>query len=175
MEEQMEMPTVKSVALKWGAILGAISIVLFLVSIFGDLVGNTVMTYIGIIPTALIIFLGHKEFKENGDSYMSYGQGLGIGTLISLISSIISMAFFYVYISFVDGGYVDIIKDKQIADMQANGMGDAQIEQAMAMSESFMTPGVMALFGLVGSVFFGFLISLIISAITKKSNPELDL
>jgi hypothetical protein len=174
MEENLEMPTVKSVAMKWGPILGLISIAIFLITALGEMQGNKIMNWIGLIPTIAIIYMAHKEYKDNGDGYMSYSQGLGLGTLIALISSLISTVFFYVYVKFVDTTYIEIIKDLQLAEMQQNGMGDAEIEQAMSIASGFMTPEVMSVFAIVIGVFFAFLLSLIISAITKNSNPELD-
>mgnify|MGYP003660351543 CR=1 FL=1 len=69
---------------------------------------------------------------------------------------------------------MQILKDIQLEGMQEQGMGDAQIEQAMKMSEAFMTPGAMLAMGLVLGVFFGFLVSLVVSAITKNNNPALE-
>ncbi len=174
MEENLEAPTVKSVAMKWGLIMGLISIGIFLVIAFGELQGNSAMQWIGLIPSIIIIYLAHKEFKDNGDGYMSYGQGLGLGTLISLISSLISTGFFFIYVKFIDSSYLDIMKDIQITQMQEQGMSDSEIETALGFSESFMSPGVMSVFAIVVAVFMGFVVSLIISAITKNSDPELD-
>jgi hypothetical protein len=174
MEENIEMPTVKSMAMKWGPILGLVSIAFFLVTIFGDLVGNQAMSWIGVIPLIAIIYLAHKEFKDNGDGYMSYGQGLGIGTMISVVSGLIYVVFFYAYIKFIDSTYIQLLKDIQLEDMQEKGMSDPQIETAMSMSEGLMTPEIMAVFAILISVFFGFLVSLIISAITKNKNPALE-
>lgn len=174
MEENLEAPTVKSLAMKWGLIMGLISIGFFLIIALGGFQGNSAMQWIGLIPTIVVIYLAHKEFKDGGDGYMSYGQGLGMGTLISLISSIISTAFFFIYVKFIDGTYIDAIKDAQLTQFQEQGMSDSEIEAAMSMSEGFMTPGVMAVFAIVFAVFAGFVVSLIVSAITKNSNPELD-
>ncbi|MTI21229.1 DUF4199 domain-containing protein, partial [Fulvivirga sp. RKSG066] len=58
--------------------------------------------------------------------------------------------------------------------MQESGMSDDQIDQAMSMTETFTSPELMAVFGILGGLFFGFIISLIISAFTKNSNPELE-
>jgi hypothetical protein len=69
---------------------------------------------------------------------------------------------------------IDIIKDKQLEQFEEQGMDDAQIDQAMSMSETFMTPEVMFQIALVATVFFGFIISLVVSAITKNADPSLD-
>lgn len=174
MEENLEAPTVKSVAMKWGLIMGLISVGFFLIIALGGLQGNSAMQWVSLIPTIIVIYLAHKEFKDNGDGYMSYGQGLGLGTLLVLISSLISTVFFYIYVKFIDATYIDAVKDVQIAQFQEQGMSDSEIETAMGFSEGFMTPEVMSVFAIVFAVFAGFVVSLIVSAITKNSNPELD-
>lgn len=163
------------VAKKYGLILGIISIAFFLVTVFGNLAGNSAVSWLGAIPTIAIIFLAHKEFKEQGDGYMSFKQGLGIGTLISLISSVISSVFTFVYVSFVDSTFMDTIKDKQIEKFEEQGMSGDQIEQAMGFTEIFMSPMAMLIMGIIFGVIIGVIISLIISAITKNNNPELEM
>ncbi|UII32400.1 DUF4199 domain-containing protein [Fulvivirga ulvae] len=170
-----EQISVKQVATKYGLILGVISIALLLITVFAGLIGNQAMQYVGYIPTIILIIYAHKEFKAQGDGFMSYGQGLGIGTLTVLIGTIISTVFFYVYVKFIDASFMEIIKDKQLEGMQEQGMSEEQIDQAMAMTSGFMTPEIMSVFAIFISVFFGFILSLIISAFTKNSNPDLDM
>lgn len=171
MEESSNI-TVKSVAMKWGVINGLLAIVLLMIIDFAGLIGNQAVGWIGYVVFLVLLILAHKQFKSEGDGYMSYGQGLGIGTLASVISGIISSAFFYIYVSFINSGFIDIIKDQQIMTMEEQGMSDAEIEQAMGFSESFMSPVAMTIFSLLGAVFIGFIISLIVSAITKNTQPE---
>lgn len=170
-----EQISVKQVATKYGLILGVISIALFLITVFAGLIGNQAMQYVGYIPTIILIIYAHKEFKAQGDGFMSYGQGLGIGTLTVTIGSLISTVFFYVYVKFLDSSFMEIMKDKQLEGMQEQGMSDEQIDQAMEMTGSFMTPEVLSVIGILFAVFFGFILSLIISAFTKNSNPDLDM
>jgi ABC-type antimicrobial peptide transport system permease subunit len=42
----------------------------------------------------------------------------------------------------------------------------------MEMGKSFATPMMQAVFGLVGSLIFGFILSLVPALILKKSNPK---
>ena len=103
---------------------------------------------------------------------MSYGQGLGIGTLTMVISSVISSAFFFIYVSFVSTSFIDTIKENQIMSMQEQGMSDAEIDQAMGFSEFFMSPVAMTLIGLITAIFIGFIISLLVTIFTKNPDPE---
>lgn len=174
MEEQNEKITVKQVAIKWGLIEGIISIVLFLAIYFGGMMGESWPGWIGALIGAGIIFMAHKEFKELGDGYMSYGKGLAIGTLTALISGVVSSIFTYVYVKFINVDYLTEYLDITRAKMEDQGQGDDQIDAAMGIVEKMMTPEIMFGMGLIAAVFFGFIISLIVSAITKNNDPSLE-
>ena len=58
-------------------------------------------------------------------------------------------------------------------DMQEQGQSEGQIDQAMSFMEWMFSPMAMAIMGVLGGVFFGFIVSLIVTIFTKKSNPEL--
>ncbi len=167
--------TTGKIGMRFGIIAGIAGIAFFMIL---NLLGqgtNQTLSYLGYLILAAIMFLGHKAYKEEGDSYMNYAQGLGIGTLIALISGALNAIFFYIYVSFINTGYMGEIMNIQREKMEEQGLGDDQIEQAMEMTERFMSPGLMAVFAIVGSVFFGFIISLIISAITQNKRPENNL
>jgi len=174
MEEENEQISVKQVAIKWGLILGIISIVLFLAFYLGGLMGESWISFIGPVFSAAIMYLAHKEFKDQGNGFMSYGQGLGIGTFISAVSGIVSSIFTYVYAKFIDPGYLESMIDMTRAKMEEGGQGEDQIEAAMEITEKFMTPEITFAMGLFFAVFFGFLIALIVSAITKNNDPSLE-
>ncbi|HEX9648956.1 MAG TPA: DUF4199 domain-containing protein [Cyclobacteriaceae bacterium] len=170
-----EKTTIGKVAMKYGLILGLLSIVYFLVLSFADVLGKSnLWNYLGIIFTIAVIYLAHKTFKEEGDGFMSYGQGLGIGTLTSLYSAILSNIFTFVYLSYVDDTMIQNIREKSISDMEARGMSQGQIDQAMGFSETFMSPGFLMIMGILGGVLIGFIVSLLVSAITKNSNPQMS-
>ena len=80
----------KSIAFKYGIVGGLIGIIVFVVQDFTGISSDPSLSWIGtvlsIVISAAIITVGHNEFKKNGDGFMNYGEGLGLGTLISLVS-----------------------------------------------------------------------------------------
>lgn len=168
----------KSIAFKYGIVGGLIGIIVFVVQDFTGISSDPSLSWIGtvlsIVISAAIITVGHNEFKKNGDGFMNYGEGLGLGTLISLVSSIISSIFVYIYVSFINPAFLENVRLQQIEAMEKQGMSDAQIEQGMKMAENFSGPTAMLIFGIIGGVFFGFIISLVVSAFTKKSREEFE-
>jgi hypothetical protein len=172
MEQQV---TTRGVGMQYGVIVGIIMIIYgTLLQVSGLALEYQSLSYINYIFLGVVIYLAHKKFKEDGDGFMSYGQGLGIGFWISLIGGVISMVFSYIYMSFIDSTIMEQAMDKARYDMEEKGMSDAQIDQAMSITEKFMTPEMIFVMGIVGTLIFGFILSLIVSAITKKTDPQLE-
>ena len=168
--------TVSQIGLKNGIIVGLIFIVYGMILQFLNL-DMKMMQYLGYVNyIVLIIFvvLAHKGFKEGGDGFMSIGQGLGIGMLMTLVGSVLSSIFTYIYLKFIDDSMITKLLDAQIEELEKRGLDDTAIEQAMAVTSKIMTPEIMPLLAVVVMAFAGFIISLIVSLFTKKANPTLE-
>jgi len=175
MEENTEAQVVntRSVGIRYGLILGLISIFYFLIFAMSDLdmqsgLGRWGTTLIAIV----IVFLAHKFFKDNGDGFMSYGQGIGIGFWIGLTSSVLSSIFTFVYVKFIDDSFITKIRDKAMEDMQAKGQSEDQIEMGMKFVDMFTQPLAMLLFGLFIGVLILVIVALIMTIFTQKPKPE---
>jgi hypothetical protein len=154
-------------------IMAALSIVVFLAMSFASIDMSSGVGRWATLPIYLIvIYLAQKHFLDNGDGFMSYGQGMGITWWLALVSSVIYSIFFYVYIKFIDGSFVQIIMDKQREDMQNRGMSDEQIDQAMSFSAPFMSPEMMLVFGLIGGIIIIMICGLIVTIFTQKKGQE---
>ena len=167
-----EKVTTRSTGMRYGLFLGGISIDLFLIMALSGMKPDGPGRWIGVVFTFVIIFLAHKYYKQNGDGFMTIGQGVGIGFWTALTSSVISSIFTYVYVKFIDSGFIDMIKETQLEEMQKRGMSDEQVEQAMKFASMFTSPEAILIFGLVFGIIGGVVIGLIISFFTQKKNPE---
>lgn len=170
-----QKPTVFQTGLKYGLILALITIGYSLILQLVGLAANRWLAFVlMVIFFGIVSYMGHKAFKEGGDGFMSYGQGLGIGAVIALVSGLLSSIFSAVYIKFIDNSVMEEAMQEQVEKMEEQGMSDAQIDQAMEMAAMFQTPVMLVIFGLLWTLFIGFVISLIVAAITKNSNPEAE-
>jgi len=174
MEDNVEKISIKDVSVKWGLISGIVGILFSLILILGDLMLTPGVSYIGLIPFAIVLYMAFKEFKDQGDSFMTLGQSLKIGLMISLIGGLLLSVFSYIYGQFIDPGMADRIKDMLIEQWEAQGMSDEQIDQAMKFTSYMFNPVIGLIVVLLKNVLVGFVLSLIIGAITKKNNPELE-
>ena len=170
MEEQV---SVKSVGIKYGLILGLFYIGYSLILQITGLAAEQSLGYLSLVFMIAILVFAYKEYKGYTGGYMKLGQGIGLGMLIVLISSVFSSIFTYIYLKFIDDSMIQLILETAREGMVTNpDLSDAQIEQAMSMTANFTTPEMILVFGMISSLFFGFLISLVMSLIFKKDYPD---
>lgn len=167
-------PSVTSVALKYGFITALAGIVYSLIIMVADLGDNRLLSSLAYLILIAGIVLAMKQYKTINHGFMSYGQGLGIGSLVSAVFGLLSGVFMWIYTSFVDAEYMGRMMEKQRETMLDQGMSDEQVDAGMAMAENFQGPLAMIFGGLIGAVVVGFLLSLIISAIMKNNRPEFE-
>ncbi|MBD2716557.1 DUF4199 domain-containing protein [Microvirga sp. STR05] len=166
--------TPSSVAIRYGLIVGLISTIISFALSMAEL-DQTPAKWLTTIVLLVGIWMAHTNFKQQNSGFMTYGQGITIGTLLSLVVAIISLIYTYVYVNFLDTNFAARILDKTRADMEARGnMSDAQIEQAMSWTAKFVDGPLMLAFVVIFVVLTGFLASLLISAITKNPRPEFE-
>ncbi len=170
MEENLNEPksSVWSIGLKFGVILAVVNICFMLVrTILGDNpYGNDWKNWLGAVFTIVIVVLAHKNFKDNGDGYMSYGQGLGLSMVVILVSIVIGGVFSFVY-NMIDPTVMENAFKIMAEEMEAKGQNEEQVAMAMEWTKKLFW-----VFYFVGGIFMGFIIGLIVSIFTQKSNPE---
>ncbi|WP_149240547.1 DUF4199 domain-containing protein [Dyadobacter sp. 32] len=162
------------IALKYG-VLASVVIMVFttIINVTGQS-QNKWLTSLSFVFMIVGIVVAMKSFKEENKGFMTYGEGLGLGSLVSAIMGLLGSTFSVLYNKFIDPTIITQAMDTARSEMESKGMDDAQIDQAMAMSEKFMSPGVLFAFGVIGSLMVGFVLSLIIAAILRKDKPVFD-
>ncbi|WP_066506165.1 DUF4199 domain-containing protein [Rufibacter sp. DG15C] len=166
--------TTTSVGLRYGLITGFISVIYSLILFVTEMNNNSALSYLSILILAGGIFFAYKHFKGMNGGFMSYGQGLGIGTVLSAVAGLLGGIFTFIYVKFVDTAFLQKVQDLQIAKMEEQGLSEAQIEKATEMAATFSGPGMMLVMGILGTLVIGFLVSLVMAAIMKRSQPEFE-
>jgi hypothetical protein len=160
--------TPRSVGVKYGLISALISVVYFLVLVVsGQNAFDNKWSWIGLIVSVAIVILAHKNFKDSGNGFMTYGQGVGIAFWIALVSVVINFALTYAYVNFIDASAMDMFYDQQTEQLSMQGLQDEQIDMAISWTKTLFWP--MYLFM---GLFFGVLVGVIVSIFTQKKNPQ---
>jgi len=166
--------TTTRTALKWGVIIGIITILFSTAIMVSGQNGNQLLGLVVYVILAVGIYLAMNDFKKENHGFMSYSQGLGLGLLKCTIVGLISSFFTFAYMKFIDPTIAEQMMKKAVEEMEKKGLSDDQIEKAMEYSKMFINPGVLFIVSLIGTIFIGFIFSLIIAAILKKDKPVFE-
>ena len=171
-----QQTSAKQVMLNYGLILGFAGI-LINVAVFA--MGKTYdphwsVMVIGILVTIAVIVMGIKKVTESKNGFLSLGDALKTGLGIALIAGVISVIYTFIFTNYIEPEYFERMAEVQQQKMleQYPNMSDEQIENAMEMTKKMSGIGMTAAVSLIGSLFIGFIISLIAGLIMKKSEEE---
>jgi lysylphosphatidylglycerol synthetase-like protein (DUF2156 family) len=127
------------------------------------------LQWLGLVMMFVVLFLGVKAVRDEAPAKgMSYGRGVGTGTLIALYSSLMSAVYNYIHFKFVNTEFVDYQIALARPKWEAMGMGEAQMEQAEKMTRAFSGPVAYAIMTVIMGVIIGLICSLIIAAFVKR-------
>lgn len=175
-----KVKTSKDVILNYGLLLGFASII---VASANYALGNPYkphwsISIISIVISTVFIVMGIKKVKQIQQGNLTLGEAIKTGLGISLLSGILYVFFFLILTTFVEPDfYVKVMEiQKETMIEQYPDFSDEQLESSLAMAEKFTKPWITAAFALIGSLFFGFIISLIGGLVMKGEAPykELD-
>jgi hypothetical protein len=125
--------------------------------------------WLGFVMMFAILWLGIKAVRDEApEKGMSYGRGVGTGTLISLYSGLMSSVYSFIHFKFVNPEFADYQIALLRTKWEAAGIGDAQMEQMEKMTRTMMGPVAQAIMTPIFVVLFGLILSLIIAAILKR-------
>lgn len=168
--------SLKAAILQYGTLLGIISVVFGLMIYFLDM-HYTQETSIGIVSMVIsisVIVLGQFNFRKENGGFMSLGDAIKLGLGIALISGIIGVTYQVLLVNVIDPNTIDkmmeVTQNKLIDDSPE--ITQEQLDQIIGMQKKFSTPGMMVAFGLIGSLFLGFIISFISGLILKRNPVE---
>ncbi|MDO5608152.1 MAG: DUF4199 domain-containing protein [Capnocytophaga sp.] len=181
MTEQTIKP--QSLIMRYGLYLGLLNIVMGVLTYIsgaqtsGNALLGGIISAVSLILMAVIIVAAIREYKKANDGYLLLGQAIKIGLGVALIGGIISVLYTYVFTTYIEPEYMQQILDAQLEKMLQDSpqMTQAQLDAAREMATRFSSPMITMAFGLISSLFLGFIISLITGAVLQKKSPEQQL
>lgn len=154
-----------------GLILGLALVIYTLLLYFLDQTFNEKLGYVSILIIIIGLILGIKSFRDDArGGVMSYGQGIGAGTVIGLYAGIIGAIFTYLLYTVIDpdllGKLLTFTEEKIL---ESGRVPEEMIDQIMeSQKKFFITPLGLSIITIINSVFFGVVVSLIACIFLKK-------
>jgi len=170
MEEQ-RAPSIAKIATKYGAIQGVLSFLLVVVVAAVGMKQNW-GSYISLVFLIVLMVLAHQAFKKTHEGMMTYPQGLGSGTLLSVVAAAITGVLMFVYVKFINTGYIAATMKAQQEALAERGITGAQADQAMAITGAMLTPVGLVITSLLSGAIAGFIIAVIVSLFTRKGDSK---
>jgi hypothetical protein len=167
----------KKTVLTYGFISGGIAAVLMLATVpfvdsfkgrQGEIVG-----YTGIVLSTLLVFFGVRSYRQNvGNGKLSFGRGLAVGLLITLISSACYVATWELVYFKLAPGIGDKMFASHVERLRTSGATQAEIDAAALQAESYKkmydNPLLNAAITFIEPVPVGLVIALISAAILRR-------
>lgn len=162
--------------LNYGIIYGLITVVFSVLTYMFDLTFKTWIIWPSMLLGIIVLFFLLRSYRDHyNGGYITYSKSVGAGVIISIYAAIITAIYIYVLYAFIDPGLMDKSIAMAEAKMAEKGLPEEAIEKAMEMQAKMMKPWFTSLMGIVNSVFYGLILSLIVSLfVMKKGNPLLD-
>ncbi len=171
----MEKPSSARLSLKWGIISSLISIIINTIAYNTDLwKQSTLILLFGVLLSSILIFLCQREFKSLNQGYMTFSEGVGLGLLFTMVSSLIAIAFDFIYKNFIDLSINEKVMNFTEEQLENRGVNPEQIEEFVKRTSEYQNSGLAFLIGMFILMLLGLIISLIISAILQKKKPVFD-
>ena len=165
-----QSPSIKSIAYTYGLYLALVSVAGLIIMYVLSLQKSWTISIISFVLTVLILVYGIKAYKHANGGLLSVGKAVKVGLAIAVVGGLLSAIYAYVHYSFIYPEFIDLTKEAAYEQMmtQNPNLTDEQANQAMEMQGMFMNAGFFSLMSILGSLFFGLIISLIAGLIMRK-------
>ena len=159
---------------KYGLIMAAVSIIMTLVTSIIGMSNFALMALIGLLAIAIMIIvpvLGLKEHRNNElGGLVSFGRAFLVCISILAVSVVLAAIFNFVYMNFINPGYVETMKEGTREMLEKFNAPEEQIEKSLEPLDQMKTMSG-NLISIAKSLGLSAVISLIIAAIMKRNRP----
>lgn len=155
-------------AFNYGLIYGLFAIVLTLGLYLADL---SYEPWAALVSYALIfgtsIFVISKKRNENG-GFIELKEAFLPSFYVLLIGGIISIAYQFIHINFVDTDFIETLVEIQKQKLVESGLSESQIRSGIESGKMFMTPTFILISGFIGSIVSAAIVSILVAAVMQK-------
>lgn len=166
-------PSTARVALKYGVITGLSLTIYQLILYLGQLDTVTALSLLIFVFPIVGIVLGIKEFRSLNRNHITYGQGVGIGSLVGAITGILIGFFDSIYLHSIDPSVIKRRLDYTVERLERSNFSSEMIDKVIEQAEK-TGPGQTFASNAFTYLIFGLIVSLIVAAIMKREKNIFD-
>ncbi|MBE0637155.1 MAG: DUF4199 domain-containing protein [Bacteroidales bacterium] len=167
-------PSNVKVAINHGLLLGVALILFSLLLYVIGIPMDSKFQWLGYLVMVVGVVLGIKQWRDKyNDGFLTYGQAFSNGFLTILFAGILTSIWSLLFFSVIAPGEIDKmieIAEEKMYESQPN-LTDEQIEMALSYSKMFMSPVWLAVWGFIGNLVGGAIISAVVAIFMKKEKP----
>ncbi len=151
-------------------------VVFHLILFITDLYMNRTVSFFGIIISIAGMIWGTLEYRKNYlNGFISYGKAFTLCFLIGLFAGVISAIYMVVFAMGIHPSYTQEMMDQAREQMMISqpNLSEDEIDQAMAISEKFMSPLPLAIMAFFMNALYSAVLALLLGLILKKEDKSL--
>ena len=172
-EEKVSLP---KGAITYGIVLGLILVLDHLVQYIFDIydppIWYSLLSWVIIISIFILFKIRFRNEELGG--FISYGNALGLGTLIFFYSSIIYSLYYLILTTYIDTNYINILNILLEEKYLLSGMDEDSVDVLMKIMKRFQTPMITFILNILVYSLIGVVLSLFSSILIKKEKPLFD-
>jgi hypothetical protein len=125
---------------------------------------------LAIIVTCMILGMKARRAEVPPEDDFGFGKSFFTGFMIGMVSNVLSMIFTYVYNTFINPAFVDIMMQDRLNKIEASGVSGDKLDRAEAMTRSMFNPIPQAIFFIIVTSIIALVLSLILAGFfTRKA------
>ena len=167
----------KKTAIRFGSYGILVIIALFVINWFitdgerGNFETGEVVGWTGILLSVIFVYFGLRYYRDHQNGgVLTFGEGMKLGLLIILLPSLAFGVFNFIYVQFIDPGFLDAYYNYEVEKIKASTSGadlDNKLAQ-MAEDKKFFENPIVPFVAMFLSVFLVGVIVTIISALLLR-------
>ena len=157
-------------ALYIGLVLIVLSLLDYLLGFYEKNLAFKIFTYISVIACIVWATIQYRDKEKGG--FLSYGDSVGYGVLLSLFYGIISAVFMVIFVTYIDTHYFERTLDITRELFYESGRyTEEQIDALMVWQEKFNGPVFLFIGTIIRLLLGALVVSLIASIFIKRNKP----
>lgn len=169
-------------SVQYGVIAALVSIILNVISLLffsnemieGKVGISSVFQFLSFVVLVVFMVKAVKDVRDEQNGFIRFKEALKpsftVGAIWSVLNFILGILFQKVIFKSIYDRVFEVASQKQITQMEENGLSEEMIESTMQMTEKIQSMAVY--FTLPVILVVTFILALIISAILKRKNPS---